>query len=102
MERFTRKDWPEGCPPDDAADADAIVYYVVKEDPCIPDDFLSQAERGRAMCGDSCCRGGLSVWTSEVDARHLAEVHPRLGTRQGVSVPREGGIAHRDIPCDLR
>ena len=80
METFTRKDWPDGCPPADAADANAVVYYVVKETPCIPGDFLSQAERGRAKGADPCCRCGLSVWTDEADARHLAELHPRLGT----------------------
>lgn len=72
--------FPNGCPPDDAPDADMEVYYVVKDSPCVADDFKSQAERGRALNGDPCNRCGVSVWHDEADARQRAGMNPRLGT----------------------
>ncbi|MDB4963378.1 MAG: hypothetical protein JWP01_3377 [Myxococcales bacterium] len=70
---------PHGCPPADAADVDAAVFYIVKENPCAAQDFKSQAERGLAKDGDPCCRCGISVWLDEEHARYKARQYQRLG-----------------------
>lgn len=70
---------PADCPPADALDADMLVYYVAKVNPCHADDFRSHAERGSRKDADPCNRCGLSVWRDETDARWIAMKFPRLG-----------------------
>ena len=71
--------WPEGCPPEDALDANGIVYYIVRENPCVAGDFQTVHER-KENRGDPCNRCGLSVYTDLGDVRHNARKYPKLGS----------------------
>lgn len=44
-------DWPDICPPTDAADCAGPVYHILKANPPGPDDLKSFAEKGRTIKG---------------------------------------------------
>jgi hypothetical protein len=71
-------DWPQGCPPADAADANGEVFRIVKADPLSATDFRSYHEMGIAR-GDPVLRCGLSVFRLRSDAEHVSRMFPNLG-----------------------
>lgn len=71
--------WPECCPPRDAAEANGVYYRVVRTQVCCEDDFRSQAELGKAQDGDQCLRVGLSCYTDLDAALHRTKLSPGLG-----------------------
>ena len=74
--------FPEGwrcCPPDDAEPTSGQYFRVGRNNPPAQDDFMSQAELGRALGGDQCLRLGLSTLRDLADAYHLVRLNSRLG-----------------------
>jgi len=67
------EEWPEGCPPADAADAGGVYFLLVGSDPPNPEgeyaDGRSKCEKkGGVYCLDcGCC--GISVFPNVHDAR---------------------------------
>lgn len=93
--RYTFPDgWPEGCPPSDAVDAEGQFFRIVKGKQCTPDDFLTQAEKGKALRGCPCLRVGLSILCDMESAKHYRDVYPYLGERiaSGLLNPTRGKI----------
>ena len=84
-------DWPEGCPPDDAEDANGEVFRIVKSDPPTAADFQSYHEMGMAR-GYPCRRCGLSVFRSRSDAEHASRAFRNLGKviTEGMLLPEHG------------
>ena len=73
--------WPPGCPPADAKDANGAVHRIVKNNPPTEEDFLSYAETGQLPYAENrCMLVGLSVLHSIGDARRKIRRYPRLGT----------------------
>lgn len=72
-------DWPSGCPPADAVDADGIVFRIVKNDPPLGSDFATHYETGRLKHAPECLRCGLSVFRQLRDAVHQRFLLPKLG-----------------------
>lgn len=72
-------DWQEGCPPADAVDADGEFFRVVKQNPCVADDFKTHAEMGSQRKACPCLRVGLSVLADIEHARHYRDKYPSLG-----------------------
>jgi hypothetical protein len=73
-------DFPAGCPPTDASDAEGPAFRVVTRPELHPDDFRTYAELGLAPGGDPCRRHGLSVFRSLDEARHQLNLRPYLGS----------------------
>ena len=71
-------DWPTGCPPADAEDANGEFYRIVKADPLRADDFLSYHEMGIAR-GDPILRFGLSLFRLRSDAELASRTFRNLG-----------------------
>lgn len=71
-------DWPPGCPPDDAEDANGEVYRLAKQMPLATMDFLSYHELGIAR-GDAILRCGLSVFRLRADAEHASRKFRNMG-----------------------
>lgn len=71
--------WPKGCPPDDAIDADGVVFRIVDNSPPIAADFVSHFESGRMPKAPECLRCGLSVFQELGDAIHQRRLLPKLG-----------------------
>ena len=71
--------WPENCPPEDAVDADGIVYRIVKNDPPLPQDLATHFETDRLRKAPPCLRCGLSVFRDVVDVIHQRLLLPKLG-----------------------
>jgi hypothetical protein len=70
--------FPAGCPPNDAADLDGVVYMLVATNPSTADDFKCARDRGTFRNKPECLRASLSC---ALDADHLNEVReasPRL------------------------
>lgn len=72
-------DWPNGCPPEDAQDANGTVFRIVKNDPPNDVDFISHFESGRIPKAPPCLRCGLSVFRELKDAVHQRLLMPKLG-----------------------
>lgn len=72
-------DWPDGCPPGDALDANGVVFRVVKGESPIAADFASHFESGRMPDAPKCLRCGLSVFQALGDAIHQRQLLPKLG-----------------------
>ena len=75
-------DLPDDCPLPSARDCDCEVFFLVQDLPPREEQFLSQAERGRATLatGDAACRRhGLSVFPNVESCRHQLDLFPRLG-----------------------
>ncbi len=74
--------WPPNCPPNDATDADVVVYRAVEANPPTASDFLSYQEKGKQISPRKVCQAhGLSVHGSKEDAIHYRELFswaPRL------------------------
>lgn len=70
--------WPNGCPPADAAPADADVYRIVHV-PIADDDFKSYDELGKLPSAPPCRRVSLSVFHTAPAACHQAKKYPYLG-----------------------
>lgn len=70
--------WPEGCPPADAADAEADVFRVVHQ-PYEDDDFRSYDDLGKLPTAPQCKRVSLSVFNTAPAACHQAKKYPYLG-----------------------
>ena len=73
-------DWPPGCPPQDATDADGEVFRIVKHEPPNDEDLASHLETGRLQKAPACLRCGLSVFREIRDAVHQRHLIPKLGT----------------------
>jgi len=71
--------WPAECPPQDAVDADGIVYRIVNSDPTQDKDLESHFETGRLPKAPPCLRCGLSVFRELRDATHQRQLMPKLG-----------------------
>ena len=63
-------DYPPGCPPADAEDAEGVVYRLVGAKGLHDDEFRSHYERDREKWDGNCQARGLSVYR---DAEDLAE-----------------------------
>jgi len=74
------RNWPEGCPPLDAEDADGNVFRLVKNQPPIAKDLESHFESGKLPKAPPCLRCGLSVFRELKDAVHQRELMPKLGS----------------------
>lgn len=71
--------WPDGCPPDDAVDAEGDVFRIVNNDPPLADDLASHLETGKLPKAVPCLRCGLSVFREVRDAMHQRLLIPKLG-----------------------
>lgn len=71
-------DWPPGCPPEDAEDAQGEVFRVVKKQPPTDDDFKTYHEQG-IVRGDPILRCGLSVFRLASDAEHASRKFRNMG-----------------------
>ena len=82
-------DFPDDCPPEEAAPANGVYYRIVKADPTQLSDFVSvyHLDRCRAealiTCGaiTQCELMGLSVYADLTDAERRAERYPQLGNK---------------------
>lgn len=72
------KEWLN-CPPTDAEYCQGTYFRVAKHNPPVNEDFLSQAELGRARSANECMRVGLSLLRKKTDAEHLIQLLPQLG-----------------------
>jgi hypothetical protein len=72
-------DWPGDCPPQDAVDADGIVYRIVNNNPPQDKDLECHFESGRLPKAPPCLRCGLSVFRDLTDAAHQRHLLPKLG-----------------------
>lgn len=72
-------DWPENCPPNDAVDADGIVFRIVKAKPVTADDMASHHETGKLLKAPACLRCGLSVFREIQETLHQRQLFPKLG-----------------------
>lgn len=71
--------WPNDCPPQDAVDANGVVFRIVNNDPPIADDLASHFETGKLPNAPPCLRCGLSVFREVRDAVHQKQLLPKLG-----------------------
>lgn len=71
--------WPADCPPNDAVDAEGIVFRIVKIEPVTADDMASHHETGKLLKAPACLRCGLSVFREIQDAFHQRQLIPKLG-----------------------
>jgi len=71
-------DWPQNCPPHDAADACGEVYRIVSADPPSADDLESYAELGIAARGSECRRRAISVFKTRNQAYHRLRMSKHL------------------------
>lgn len=71
--------WPAGCPPEDALDAEGTVFRIVNNAPPCAEDLTSHFETGRVLKGPPCLRCGLSVFREVSDAVHQRLLFPKLG-----------------------
>ena len=82
-------DFPEGCPPEAAQPADGVYYYIVKNDPPEPGDFLSLYHRNRKLAlrrvrngiVTECQTMGLSIFINQPDAVARALEYTRIGDK---------------------
>ena len=81
-------DFPEDCPPEEAAPANGVYYYIVKNDPPEAGDFVSLYHRDRDLAerrarrGASLCQTmGLSIYTDAYDAVKCARDYPKIGDK---------------------
>lgn len=74
------ENWPDGCPPKEAEDADGLYFRIGKSNPPADNDFKSHEEMGKQLGGDECMRRGLSVFGEIEDARHLMHIFPKIGS----------------------
>jgi hypothetical protein len=72
--------FPDGCPPDDARNAEGVVFRIVVGAVFDPDDFKSHAELNKARGAPPCARCGVSVYDSLVNACHRLRISPHLGS----------------------
>ena len=84
--------WPEACPPDEASDAEGIVFRLVDRDPPAASDFVTHFESGKMPKAPQCLRCGLSVFRDLRDAIHQRELFPKLGryVARGRLLPQDG------------
>lgn len=77
-ERYMRfpTNWPQGCPPQDASDAEGCFYRCVESSPPTEVDFKSAAELGRCPTAPACQRVGLSLLPTVEDAKHQMQLFP--------------------------
>ena len=93
-----RESFPDNCPPDTAAEIDAMcfVYRLVRNNPPTNDDFRSQrAEKPTARFNVSECRArGLSIFADRRVAERLAKKPNLTGSEicQVVLTPGAGRI----------
>jgi hypothetical protein len=93
-------DWPPGCPPEDAVDADGPVYRLVKSNPATPDDMQSHHEKQTMLNHPACLRCGLSVFRTRGDAEHQHAAYPKLGkfVASGTLRPEHGKVKQTGRP----
>lgn len=65
------------CPPAGAVPADAEVYRCCKKKPPSPKGMQTHEEAGREPDADPCLRRALSVFRTEIDARHQVRLFRR-------------------------
>jgi hypothetical protein len=66
--------YPQNCPPQNAVDADIVVYRTVANDPPLAGDFQSYVEAGKVKKRPKCNDHSVSVMRSKEDAVHHREV----------------------------
>lgn len=68
--------FPTNCPPDDASEADILVYRTVANNPPQHCDFLSWVEAGKLKPNKrpKCDECGISVMRSKEEAMHHREL----------------------------
>lgn len=75
--------FPDNCPPDTAQPATGTVYYLVKNDPPTPDDFLSKRQKNpnlRFRPDEKECQAcGISVYTEIEDLLNVRQRYPDMG-----------------------
>ena len=82
-------DFPDNCPPEEAAPADGIYYRIVKDDPPRLEDFVSLYHRDNARAmrvieerkNTECETKGLSVYADADDAVSVARLFPKIGDK---------------------
>ena len=106
-------DFPDDCPPEEATPADGIYYYIVKNDPPQPSDFVSLYHRNRRLAerrirngiATQCRTMGLSIFAVQNDAIEQAQLTPQIGNKVAMLVlsqnagsllytPRKGDSHH--------
>jgi hypothetical protein len=70
-------EWPKGCPPAKAVQADGTFYRIVKTSPPTERDFKTAFQLGEALGSSSATRTNLSLLLDlrEVDYQHRAFKH---------------------------
>ena len=75
--------FPENCPFKTAKEASGTVYYLVKNHPPTPEDFLSKRQKNpnkRFPKDEKECQScGISVYTEIGDILNLRQIYPDLG-----------------------
>lgn len=74
------KNWPPGCPPDEAVWADGVYYRLVKSNPAQDADFRTCEESGKKPHAPPCKRKALSLLATVNDARAYMRRYPKLGS----------------------
>ena len=73
-------DWPEGCPPAEAAATAGDYYRVVHGIPATAADFLSHRELDKLPRAPPCLRAGLSTFRLLEEAERMSLLFPVLGS----------------------
>ncbi len=72
-------DWPEGCPPTDAAATAGDYYRVTRREVPTAEDFRSHRELEKLPKAPPCLRAGLSTFRALEEAERMALLFPVLG-----------------------
>ena len=82
-------DFPDDCPPDQAAPANGTCYRIVKNNPPESSDFISVYHQNRTRAEkeisygrrNKCETMGLSVFTNKSHAVECAQQYPKIGDK---------------------
>jgi hypothetical protein len=78
--------FPNGCPPDQAAECNGTYFHVLKENPPGESDLKSFHEKNRKLNSQlscPCMPYGLSVFSDREDAVFMQGAMPKLGNFVG-------------------
>lgn len=73
-------DWPEGCPPSEAAPTSGEYFRVVRGAAASIEDFRSHRELGKLPKAPPCLRAGLSTFRVLDEAERMALLFPVPGS----------------------
>ena len=100
--------FPANCPPDDALDADILVYRTVSNDPPQEDDFRNDVEMGKTKANrkPKCHNPGISMLRSREDAMHHRSVFGWAAQHIAVGrlMPQHGKVKDspvKDLPSHV-